>query len=549
MIFLSVTGVRDNAVDQTQQVVEQSQSIQQLEQGVATVAPALDVMKDIAALKNEINTVQYRYANASLTLDKADLDVANEAMDNIQPQVITLVKSLPNGNREIVTLEEALGASRIFGNKMNELLLDDLPNVAGDMARGLNAQMLIVNDVLDQLSRQSVERVNDSISLVTQQTEAVKSSGNQVSSSANAIVAASTHMSTIVMVVGIVVISLMCMIAVYTARSLRKATKQVGGVLNQISKTQNLTIRVNRQEQDELGMIARDVDQMMANFEKVVVDVDNTADEVSSEITSMSQRSDSLNQSATELMNSVDSISTAVVQLSASASEVSNNATSTAENTREAHQIGRKGTQIVNDSIDNVKSLSNKLADSQNTIQQLEQDVGEIGGVLAVIEGIAEQTNLLALNAAIEAARAGEQGRGFAVVADEVRSLASRTQESTVEIRHTIDSLRGRTKDVVETMQESINASAQNVEQAKQASTAITQISDSLTSILDLNQLIATAAKEQSDVAADISNRVNRLSESAQDMSAVSAQNQSAGERMCSQGEQLKNAVSIFNHG
>lgn len=549
IIYLSVAGVKDNAVNQTQQVVAQTDSINMLEQSVADVPPALAVMNDIAALKNDINTVQYSYANASLTLDKADLDIANEQMNRIQPRILSLVRTLPDGAQEIAALEEALGASRIFGNKMNDFLLDDLPNVAGDMARGLGAQMLLVKDVLDRLSRQSVSRVNDSVSQVTRQTDVVKNSARLVSDSADAIVTESTSMSRIVMGVGFVVIALMCAIAIYTTRALKKATRQVGGVLDQISKTQNLTLRVNRREEDELGMIARNVDGMMANFEKVVIEVDKTADEVSSEIDAMSTRSGSLNHSVTDLLQSVDSISTAVVELSASASEVSNNASATAENTREAHKIGSKGTQIVNDSIDNVKSLSDKLLDSQNTIHQLEQDVGEIGGVLAVIEGIAEQTNLLALNAAIEAARAGEQGRGFAVVADEVRSLASRTQESTVEIRQTIDSLRGRTKDVVETMQGSINASEESVALAKQASTAITHISESLTSILDLNQLIATAAKEQSDVATDISSRVNLLSESAQDMSVVATENQAAGDRMSTQGKQLRSAVAIFNLG
>ncbi len=548
-IYQSVSSVVSIAEAQKRQVDQQRQTIEQLQQGVSTVAPALSMMNEIAGITNELNQVQYAFANASLTLDQVDLDRANLLMDGIEPKIIGFLNRFPQLANEGQAVREALWASRIFGNKMNEFLLDDLPNIAGDMARGLGSQMDIIANVLNRLSEQSTNQVNSNLNTVTRGTEAVNTSAQDVSTNSDLILEEAGTVSSVVLAVALVILLLTAAIAVSITRSLRSATKQVVKVLHNISLDKNLTLRINRDSNDELGTIAKDVDHMMDNFEKVVVEVNDTASNVGQEICEMSQRGSALNQLICDLQQSVDSISTAVVELSASASEVSNNAGSTAETTRQANSIGSKGTQIVESSINNVENLSNVLHNSQGSVQQLEKDVGSIGGILEVIESIAEQTNLLALNAAIEAARAGEQGRGFAVVADEVRSLASRTQQSTVEIRQTINNLQDRTHDVVSTMQSAINASGESVQQAREASAAIGEISNSLSEILDLNQLIATAAREQSDVANEISDRITILSNSAQDISNLAEQNEAGGKRMSAQGDKLGQAVAIFNLG
>ncbi|MDD4862908.1 MAG: methyl-accepting chemotaxis protein [Alishewanella agri] len=193
-----------------------------------------------------------------------------------------------------------------------------------------------------------------------------------------------------------------------------------------------------------------------------------------------------------------------------------------------------------------IEALAQEVENSAQVISRLSEDSTQIGSVLDVIRGIAEQTNLLALNAAIEAARAGEQGRGFAVVADEVRTLASRTQASTLEIQSMIERLQTDASNAVKAMQQGQVQAQQGLSQAAQAENALQTISQSVTRINDMNIQIATAAEEQSSVAEEINRNIVNISQSADATAEGAKQTASAGDELAKLAARLQNLVGQF---
>ena len=226
--------------------------------------------------------------------------------------------------------------------------------------------------------------------------------------------------------------------------------------------------------------------------------------------------------------------------------EVARNAAEAANAATTALAQTEKGQGVVQSTIDSIGGLASEIDRAASVINELEAQSVNIGSVLDVIRGIAEQTNLLALNAAIEAARAGEQGRGFAVVADEVRTLASRTQESTEEIQGMIESLQTGSQQAVKVMQESNVQAQTTVEQASEAGGALSDISSSVTTINDMNMQIANAAEEQGLVSEEVNRNVIRMNDEQGRVSESSAQISRAGEDLAQLAAQLQQLVQQF---
>ncbi|MCW8907665.1 MAG: methyl-accepting chemotaxis protein [Sedimenticola sp.] len=224
----------------------------------------------------------------------------------------------------------------------------------------------------------------------------------------------------------------------------------------------------------------------------------------------------------------IEQAATAMTEMSATVQEVARNAALTAEQTEESRRESEAGQAVVEEVISAIHRLSDEIRESAGVIMELSSYSENIGNILAVIKGIAEQTNLLALNAAIEAARAGEQGRGFAVVADEVRTLASRTQDSTQEIEKMIDSLQGGVKQAVQVMDRSQNSSANCVDIAARAGDTLHSLGETISRISDMNLQVATAAEEQSAVAEDIQKSIVSISQVSEDTAVGASQSATA---------------------
>lgn len=242
----------------------------------------------------------------------------------------------------------------------------------------------------------------------------------------------------------------------------------------------------------------------------------------------------------------VDLVSSAMYEMTATVQEVAQNAARTAEATQSAYEEVNHGKSVVSATTDLINDLALKVEDTAKVVQELLANSEKIGSVVDVISGIAEQTNLLALNAAIEAARAGEQGRGFAVVADEVRSLASRTQSSTGEITEIVSSLQELAKKASLSMESSKTSTSQSVEQVRRSNEALDSIQSNVNTITDMSTQIATAAEEQSAVSDEISRNIVNISTSGEQTQLASNLGQEANHVLSEQVSKLNNMITQF---
>lgn len=276
--------------------------------------------------------------------------------------------------------------------------------------------------------------------------------------------------------------------------------------------TQNLAIRGN----DETAQLANWFNQFLAAIRSLIQHIGGAATKILANSHSATQVSGEMAEAAGRQREAVDMVSTAFHEMVATANEVARSCSQAAESADSGQRQAREGQQQIDAAVSSVDQLSHEIEQSAQSMQQLERDSNDIQSILGTIRSIAEQTNLLALNAAIEAARAGEQGRGFAVVADEVRALAKRTADSTAEIDGLLGNLAKRTSQVTQQMHASLQVSQQSVSRIGDARESFGQIRESVDVIRDMNTQIATAAEQQHQVAEDINRHISQIHGDAQ---------------------------------
>ncbi|WP_219597640.1 methyl-accepting chemotaxis protein [Aeromonas salmonicida] len=297
---------------------------------------------------------------------------------------------------------------------------------------------------------------------------------------------------------------------------------------------------------DELGKLAKGFGEMQGNLRNLVSEVSGSVVQLSSaaeEISAVARQSASnMNNQQHEL----NQLATAMNEMQATVQEVSRNTSDAASAATQVSSSAELGANTVNDSIKRIEQVAGAIESTAVVIRQLGDDSRNIGMVLEVIRGIAEQTNLLALNAAIEAARAGEQGRGFAVVADEVRTLAKRTQDSTSQINTIIAELQQRAEQAGTTMQQSQEMMNSTVSTAREAGLSISEISNSVESISHMNIQIATATEEQGAVSEELNRNVVNISHSSEEVAAGATQMAQACNDLNHLANQLQEMVRRF---
>lgn len=407
------------------------------------------------------------------------------------------LKYLEKFNDGIATLKSNVGASE---------MPSDIKNNIYSLANSYQSKFknLVQTEQQKGLSKDSGIRAT--------LTESVKELDNQLNTMAKNINSGILAMQTHTKYIGFglfIVLTVIVLASTYvTSRKVLRPIKEISSVISLVREQSDLTTDLEFPGNDEVSKMGRQFNILIAEFRelinKVISAVQALDDATITLVNNSKENQDSLDLQLKE----TESVAAAVTEMGATIKEIVSNTEDAAAKALSSNDNAEQGYTQVNLTIDSIKNLSDNLAKAVEDVTELAEESKNVGSVLDVIRGIAEQTNLLALNAAIEAARAGEHGRGFAVVADEVRTLAMRTQESTKEIENIISSLQGRIGSIVSVIDQCQDQGNTSTERAAEAGEKLNSITADVKVIMDMNTQIATAIEQQSKVAEEVNMNV-----------------------------------------
>ena len=352
---------------------------------------------------------------------------------------------------------------------------------------------------------------------------------------------------TSIVVIAVILLVVFGIVGLTLANAFLRPLQQIKANLDDIAAGDgDLTHRLPINSQDELGELAGSFNRFVEKIHGLVRQIVEMTVQLTGLVDQVSAQAHRSEQAMERQRHETDQVATAINEMSAAAHEVAQSAQGAAEAAQKTDQEGQAAKRVVDGSITRIHSLVGDIRESGVSLDSLQQDVQSIVSVLGVIRSIAEQTNLLALNAAIEAARAGEAGRGFAVVADEVRALASRTQQSTQEIQGMIDRLQQGTQDAVTAMRRSSDAGEVTSEQANQAGASLDAIAGLIGTINAMNAQIASAAEEQTAVAEEINRSVHQIAVAVDSVADDTRQGAETARSLAALGERLGALVRQF---
>ncbi|MET1077779.1 MAG: methyl-accepting chemotaxis protein [Pseudomonas sp.] len=308
----------------------------------------------------------------------------------------------------------------------------------------------------------------------------------------------------------------------------------------------DLRTRLEVKSRDELGRLGDAFNRFLDKLQPLIREVGRVTGEVADSAQQLAGMAATNDRLISREHVAVDQVSTAASEMSAAVHEVARSAQQASDAARQAERQSQEGARVVGATIGSIRQLALEVESASGTIQTLEQETANIGAVLAVIKGIAEQTNLLALNAAIEAARAGEQGRGFAVVADEVRALAARTQDSTKDIQEMIERLQSGVQNAVKATHSGSVRARESVDQAAGVDQALGATGDSVQRINDMAAQIATACEQQSSVTEGIARSISDIRELSNEAAQTSERSTAASQRLSELSGNLAQLVKRF---
>ncbi|WP_076538696.1 methyl-accepting chemotaxis protein [Shewanella sp. UCD-KL21] len=315
---------------------------------------------------------------------------------------------------------------------------------------------------------------------------------------------------------------------------------------NVASGSKDLTVTLDDSGNSEINQVAGNFNVFVTNIRELITDFNGNTQQLGTASVQLKSASNETLAGMQRLQGETEQVATAMNQMQATVVEVANNAELAAQAAKDSDTQAVHGDMIVQQTIASIDNLSGGVEQAANALQKLQNDADNIGSILDVIRSISEQTNLLALNAAIEAARAGEHGRGFAVVADEVRTLSKRTQESTNQIQQMIGQLQTGVKDAVSVMDSSREQADKSTEQAAQAGDALAKITESVAMISNMATQIATAAEEQTAVSDEINRNIVNISDEARLTASNADQSHSASVQVNHLSQQLREQIGQF---
>lgn len=356
----------------------------------------------------------------------------------------------------------------------------------------------------------------------------------------------SEKMTTLVLI-SLLLLGLAAAGALYASNNMLKPIKRMVQSLDDIAKGEgDLTRRLEIDTHDEIGQLGESFNVFVSKLHSIIAGVVDVTSDVKTASSDINTQTLLIEDKLLKHNHETDLVATAITEMSATSHEVAQNTTQVAISTQAATKEVANAQDCVDVSLSEVSNLMGEINQAAEQVNSLSEQSKKINSVLSVIGGIAEQTNLLALNAAIEAARAGEQGRGFAVVADEVRSLASRTQDSTLEINEMLSELHNLVTAAVGAMQASQQSCNRSVESSRAISESLGAVTTSVTTINDMSTQIATAATEQSSVTEEINRNVYAIQEIVNELTQSSKTTSSVSQHLAGRGQNLGDLVGQF---
>lgn len=344
-----------------------------------------------------------------------------------------------------------------------------------------------------------------------------------------------------------IIVAVFTFISLILAKSLTKPVNDLAELFKELGEGEgDLSYRLSATGSDEISRLAEGFNTFISKIHSVVNDVSTTSKEVHQASVKASQDAQQSQSDAQNQRDITTQVATAISEMGSTIAEIATNAAHAADATNEASSQAKNAQLVVNESTKNIHQMAQNMDSVSLTIEALAAKSNSIGSVLDVIRGISEQTNLLALNAAIEAARAGEQGRGFAVVADEVRNLAKRTSESTDEIQQMISLLQSESQRAVNGVRKSKETAEIGVTNAQKTNEALSEIVTNIQQISDLNMQVATATEEQAAVVGEINIHVHAISDSTESSAETSASMASSSESLSAMAMNLDSLVKRF---
>lgn len=510
--FLSLTAQYHQAFNQ---LVAQQQ--------VIGLTPASGMMGELRQTVHKLESHFEQLGRASLSilllqLRRAEKDFLlrrdlayQQQFEQVALQLQQMVADDANGKNLLTNYQQHFAA---LVSSMEQSGLDEIKGLTGQMRSAIQTTEASLNE----LSGQTSQAISDAVTSVQR------------------------------LSVGIFVCVLLAvlLLVAMTSRSILRPVLDVCKTIGLIRSSNDFRMRVDVAGKDEMTTLATDFNAMLGDFQDLIKTVNQALEMLDKATNELAQSTADTSRGMQQQQSETEMVATAVTEMGATINEIAGNTENTAARAETTNQNAQAGRMEVQQTVQRIQLLSDRLQNAAGVVSELEQDSKTIGSVLDVIRGIAEQTNLLALNAAIEAARAGEQGRGFAVVADEVRNLAMRTQQSTRQIEAIVNGLQGRTNEIVNVMLSCREEGSESANQANIAMRLLGEIATDVGNIMDMTSQIAAAIEEQSHVAAEVNKNVVKIRDLSDETFAHARQNASISEEVAQQAARLHQTVDRF---